>query len=155
MKQFGADRGESFYLHALKCAQSLWCQRLPAQAMLLLNRAFSADLKGDASVLSDWPLPYAAMAWVMQHRREDDFVGNPRRHFQHLATRMVEPRRELRSWRAWGCWWYACQIFPDFPADEKQLEEEGVHEPTLNDIAQNLERVGIEGEVEIWKSVRI
>ncbi|MDF1825264.1 MAG: hypothetical protein P1U68_11520 [Verrucomicrobiales bacterium] len=155
MKQCGRERGECFYLLALQCAQSLWRQGLPAQAMLLLNRAFSADLKGDEAVLTDWPLPYAAMAWIMKNRRDHDFVGNPRRHFQHLATRMVEPRRELRSWRAWACWWYACQIFPDFPADEKQLKEEAVKEPTLDEIAFNLGRVGVSGEVEWWRSVRI
>lgn len=154
MKECGNDRGEVFYLKALECAQSLWLQGLPAQAMLLLNRAFSADLKGSEDVLSKWPLPYAAMVWVMENRSEDDFVGNPRRHFQHLATRMVEPRRELRSWRAWGCWWYACEIFPDYPADEKQIMEEGVVEPTFEEVFSSLLRVGIDGEADVWKCVR-
>lgn len=152
MRQCGAERGGAFYFLALQCAQSLWRQGLPAQSMLLLNRAFSADLRGGEAVLVEWPLPYAAMTWVMKHHREEDFIGNPRRHFQHLATRMVEPRRELRSWRAWGCWWAACRVFPEMPADEQQLTGEGVVEPTEEEIAAQLGRLGIEGEVAVWRA---
>ena len=152
MKQCGKDRGESFYLLALECAQSLWLQGLPAQSMLLLNRAFSADLKGHEPVLGEWPLPYAAMVWVMKHHRKGDFIGNPRRHFQHLATRMVEPRKEVRSWRAWACWWYACQVFAEMPADELQIETEGILEPSEKDIVSGLGKWGIEGEVAAWQS---
>ena len=126
MKTFGKhDRGAAFYEQALKCGQSLWLQGLPAQAMLQLNRAFGADLAGGELFLARWPLPYTAMAWIMRERKEGQFIGNPRRHFQHLATRMVEPRRTQRAWRAWACWRLARRIFPDCPADEKQLAEEG------------------------------
>lgn len=152
MKQCGKVRGEEFYLLALQCAQSLWLQGLPAQSILLLNRAFSADLKGDESVLLKWPLPYAAMVWVMKHYRKEDFIGNPRRHFQHLATRMVEPRKELRSCRAWACWWYACQVFPEMPADQFQIEREGLVEPSYEEISSGLERSGVEGELAVWES---
>lgn len=151
MKECGPERGEPFFELALRCAQSLWCQGLPAQSILLLNRAFSADLNGTEEVLTRWQLPYKAMVWVMRYHREEDFIGNPRRHFQHLATRMVEPRKDLRSWRAWGCWWYSCQVFPDFPADEKQLNEEGVVEPTLEEIANHLQELGIPGEEVVWR----
>lgn len=153
MKCLGKERGEPFYLQALKCAQSLWRRGLPAQSVLLLNRAFSADLDGSESVLSEWPLPYAAMHWVLSSKREGDFVGNPRRHFQHLATRMVEPRRELRTWRAWACWTYACQLFPDCPADILQIEREGVVEPTQEQIGDRLSLLGIPGERELWMAV--
>ncbi|MEM6279253.1 MAG: hypothetical protein AAF733_07230 [Verrucomicrobiota bacterium] len=152
MKQCGAERGEAFYLLALQCAQSLWLQGLPAQSLLLMNRAFSADLTGKERVLDDCPLPYSAMVWVMKNRRKEDFIGNPRRHFQHLATRMVEPRKELRSWRAWACWWFSCRIFPDFPADEDQIREEGIIEPTGEEIAHSLVRVGISGECHCWET---
>lgn len=151
MKRFGQGRGEEFYRQALAVAQSLFLQGLPAQSILLINRAFSADLRGEEEILEEFPLPYRAMAWVMANRREEHFVGNPRRHFQHLATRMVEPRKELRSWRAWGCWRYACLIFPDYPADEKQLAEEGVVEPTENEIESALSRLGVPGEAALWK----
>ncbi|MCP5542022.1 MAG: hypothetical protein H7A52_17910 [Akkermansiaceae bacterium] len=152
MKTFGKhDRGAAFYEQALKCGQSLWLQGLPAQAMLQLNRAFGADLAGGEPVLARWPLPYTAMAWIMRERKEGQFIGNPRRHFQHLATRMVEPRRTQRAWRAWACWRLARRIFPDCPADEKQLAEEGVIEPASAEIVTGLERHGIPGEVADWK----
>ena len=152
MKHCGKERGEAFYLLALQCAQSLWLQGLPAQSILLMNRAFSSDLNGEETVLTEWPLPYAAMVWVMRHRREGDFVGNPRRHFQHLATRMVEPRKDLRSWRAWACWWYACQVFPEMPADALQIKKEGLVEPSQEEIASGLEEWGVKGELAAWKS---
>lgn len=151
MRSLGAERGERFYRQALECAHSLALQGLPAQAILLINRAFSADLSGDESVLSKYPLPYAAMRWVMESRRPSDFIGNPRRHFQHLATRMVEPRRALRSARAWACWFYAKTLFPDLPADEKQIAEEGVTEPSQAEIGAMLERHGLPGERRIWE----
>lgn len=150
MKSLGKNRGADFYLLALTCAQSLWLQGLPAQSILLMNRAFSADLSGGESVLQEFPLPYGAMHWVMSHRLEDQFVGNPRRHFQHLATRMVEPRKTIRSWRAWGCWAYACAVFPDYPADEIQLEKEGIAEPGRETIYRALEKFGHEGEARLW-----
>lgn len=151
MREVGADRGEAFYLRALECAQSLWRQGLPAQSVLLLNRAFSADLDGSESTLRSWPLPYEAMHWVLRSAKEQDFIGNPRRHFQHLATRMVEPRRELRSWRAWACWVFACDLFPDCPADEEQIEREGVVEPTPEEIRSGLRQWGLPGELDCWE----
>lgn len=150
MKEMGKDRGIAFYERALECAQSLWRQGLPAQSILLMNRAFGSDLKGDEPFLEKWPLPYAAMKWVMENRKETQFIGNPRRHFQHLATRMVEPRKELRSWRAWACWWLAREVFPGCPADEVQLREEGIEEPDFSSIASNLYRWGWSGEVDQW-----
>ena len=153
MKVFGKeDRGPLFFLEALRCGHSLWLQGLPAQALLQLNRAFGADLAGGEGVLADWPLPFAAAAWVMRHRRAHQFIGNPRRHYQHLATRMVEPRREQRVWRAWACWYLACRILPDEPADEKQIAEEGIAEPAREQIQSALSVHGIEGEVAMWES---
>jgi hypothetical protein len=154
MKVFGKeDRGPEFFLQALKCGHSLWLQGLPAQALLQFNRAFGADLKAGESVLAEWPLPYAAAAWVMRNRRAEQFIGNPRRHYQHLATRMVEPRKEQRVWRAWGCWFMASRIFPDDPADEKQITEEGIVEPTREQIRSGLAAHGIEGETALWEAV--
>lgn len=155
MTALAGDRGPRFYLQALQCAQSLWLQGLPGQAILMMNRAFAADLGGDEPELSDWPLPYRAMRWVMSNRAEDQFIGNPRRHFQHLATRMVEPRRDLRTWRAWGCWHLARQCLPDFPADRKQLLDEAIREPTVALIFENLRRIGLPGEAELWREVAI
>lgn len=152
MRQVRGDaRGARFYEQALRCGQSLWLQGLPAQALLMLNHALGADLNGDEPVLESWPLPYAAIAWVMMQRTGDQFIGNPRRHFQHLATRMVEPRKARRSARAWACWSMACRIFPDYPADGEQILGEGVKEPGWDEIVAMLEDEGIDGEVEVFR----
>jgi len=152
MKAFGKERGPAFYEAALACAQSLWLQGLPAQALLLVNRALGAEVDAADPALERWPLPYRAAAWVMLAREAEHFIGNPRRHYQHLATRMVEPRLEQRRWRAWACWAMACRVFPDYPADEKQLAEEGIVEPQVDEIRENLERFGIAGEVAAWEA---
>lgn len=149
LKICGKARDEAFYNLALKCAQSLWLQGLPAQSLLLINRAFGADI--DSEMAGD--LPYAAAAWVMKYRKSDQFIGNPRRHYQHLATRMVEPRKELRSWRAWACWMIACKVFPDYPADDEQILKEGIVEPSRAEVFDNLARIGLSGESELWDSV--
>lgn len=152
MRAVGTDRGEAFYRLALACSQALWRKGLPAQAILLLNRAFSADLNGDEAVLRECPPPYAALRWILENREEVHFIGNPRRHFQHLATRMSGPRREARVWRAWACWRIAREANPGDPADEKQLAEEGIVEPDDAAIRQGLKTVGWLGESEVWKS---
>jgi len=153
MRKLGSDRGEAFYFRALECAQSLWLQALPAQSLLLINRALGSDLNGHEAVLKKFPLPYEAAAWVMQNRKADQFIGNPRRHYQHLATRMVPPRKEPRIWRAWGCWYLACCIFPDYPADEVQLKNEVVKEPTREEIVAHLENFGTDGEARLWRRI--
>jgi len=150
IRDVGPDRGPGFYFLALECAQALWLADLPAQSLLLINRAFSADLPPDDPVLHDWPPPYAAVAWILRHHQPTDFIGNPRRHYQHLATRMVEPRKDLRTWRAWACWALARALLPDLPADEHQLAHEGVREPEIEVIAAHLDRLGLPGEANHW-----
>ncbi|MCB1087646.1 MAG: hypothetical protein KDM63_11420 [Verrucomicrobiae bacterium] len=149
------DRGADFYEQALKCAQSLWLQGFPAQSLLQINRALGADLKNGERVLETWPLPYRAAVWVMREREADQFIGNPRRHYQHLATRMVEPRKDQRAWRAWACWHLACRIFPDYPADEKQIAEEGIVEPSREAIIEGLRTHGLPGEVSLWEEAEV
>lgn len=149
----GEDRGEHFYRLALACAQALWRRGLPAQAILMLNRAFTAELRGDEAVLREWPPPYAALRWILEHREEAHFLGNPRRHFQHLASRVRGPRLTLRSWRAWACWRIARQFRPQDPADERQLSEEGLVEPSDAAIRQGLETCGWPGEAVLWEAV--
>ena len=149
------DRGEVFYETALAYASSLWLQGLPARCLLLINRAFSADLQGDEPILERYPWPYAAVAWVLRHRPQPEdryFIGNPRRHYQHLATRMVPPRLEQRRWRAWACWYLAKQILPPdaFPADAKQIADKGVVEPSQGLIAERLDQYGLPGECSLW-----
>ena len=139
----------SFYKTALTYGQVLWLKNLPARALLAIDRALLTDLKGNEAELHDAPLPYRAMAWMIAHYEDEAFVGNPRVHFQHLATRVRGDRHEQRMWRAWACWYLACQQRPWLPGDEKQ----GIQEPSRNEIATGLKNHGIVGELEIWETV--
>ncbi|MDQ5979264.1 MAG: hypothetical protein QG602_2238 [Verrucomicrobiota bacterium] len=145
----GEDRGAGFYLTALTYAHHLWQRGLAARAVLSLDRALGADLRGEEPVLREWPLPYAAQAWFLRHAPADVFIGNPRVHFQHLADRMNEPRREQRRWRIWACWAICRVVRPEFPSDPKH----GVTEPDRSEIARRLELHGIPGEAPFWISV--
>jgi hypothetical protein len=150
---FGKDRGAVFYELSLTYAHTLWQRQLPAQALLQLNRALGADLAPESPILQRWPLPYAAVAWMLCHRPADAFLGNPRRHYQHLATRMVPPRRERRAWRAWACWALARRILPYLPADREQLVREALQEPEIPEIARQLALHGSEAECQLWLQV--
>ncbi len=152
MNVFGKTRGPDFYLAAHCCAQSLWQEGLPAQAILMLNRALSAPLPASEPILQTWPLPYRALAWLMLHRPDGQFMGNPRRHWQHLATRMVEPHKDLRTWRAWACGYLAREILPEneFPPDLEQIREEGVVEPDHATIAAQLGALSPANDLEVW-----
>jgi hypothetical protein len=143
------DRGAEFYVACLEYGHALWQRNFAARAILCLDRAFGADLAGDESVLRDWPLPYAAMAWFIAHTPPDLFLGNPRVHFQHYAGRMNEPRREQRRWRAWACWAIARAVRPELPGDPKHA----IREPALDEIAERLREHGHAGEPELWRQV--
>ena len=127
--------GPIFYRACLEFSQSLWQQNKPAQAILQLNKAFMADVPNP-----EIPLPYKAMIWFLENRKDDQFIGNPVRHFQHLATRMSGPRAGLRSWRAWACFHLAKQVLPesDFPIDHEQVETEALVLPHLEEVLENL-----------------
>ena len=146
----GAERHAAFYLTALTYAQYLWQRGLAARALLSLDRALGADLRGDEAVLRDWPLPYEAVAWLLRHTPTGIFIGNPRVHFQHLADRMNEPRREQRRWRTWACWALTRAVRPEFPPDPRHA----VAEPTRELIAQKLTEHGIAGESALWQTVQ-
>jgi GNAT superfamily N-acetyltransferase len=148
----GADRGPRFYSAALNYAQSLWLAGFPAKSLLLINRAFACSLPGVA--LNDTAAPYRAITWILQRRPENSFIGNPRRHYQHLATRMVEPHKELRTWRAWGCWYLARQILSesDFPPDLTQVRDELVIKPRRAEITQQLGRLSPSDDREAWEA---
>jgi len=144
----GSDRGIRFYETALTYGHFLWQRGLAARATLCLDRAFGADLRGDEPALQAWPLPYAAMAWFLRHTPPDIFIGNPRVHFQHLADRMNEPRREQRRWRAWACWALTRTLRPEWPGDPRHH----VVEPSVSEISLRLERHGLPGEASIWRA---
>lgn len=143
------ERGAAFYVACLEYGHALWQRGFAARAMLCLDRAFGAELKGDEPALREWPLPYAAMAWFIAQVPRDVFIGNPRVHFQHYAGRMNEPRREQRRWRAWACWALARAVRPDLPGDPKHR----VVEPSVGEIERQLRVHGHAGEAELWSAV--
>ncbi len=143
------ERGGEFYVACLEYGHALWQRGFAARAILCLDRAFAADLRGDERELKEWPLPYAAMGWFITHTPADVFLGNPRVHFQHYAGRMNEPRREQRRWRAWACWAVARAVRPDLTGDPKHA----IVEPTLDEIEVRLREHGHSGEAELWRAV--
>src|SRR6187431_2043897 len=145
----GDERDADFYVTALTYGQYLWQRGLAARAILKVDRALLADLRGDEPVLLQLPLPYAAMAWMLKHTPPDIFIGNPRVHFQHLADRMNEPRREQRRWRIWACWQICRSVRPEFTADPKHA----VTEPSQDDIFAQLTAHGVPGEAALWRGV--
>lgn len=145
----GETRGAGFYGTALEYGHFLWQRRLPARAILCLDRAMGADLAGNEPVVHSWPMPYAAMAWLLTEVPRDLFCGNPRVHFQHYADRMNEPRKAMREWRAWACWAITRRVRPDLPADPRH----DVREPTEAEIGAGLDAVGLTGERAGWQAV--
>lgn len=131
-----------FYMACLELAQSLWLQQLPAQAILQLNKSMMAVLPANHEVLKTYPIPYAAMHWIISNAASKEFIGNPPRHFQHLATRMNHklPQPELRIARAWCCFHLAESILAteDFPRDLKQIKEESLTIATPIEVLKNL-----------------
>ena len=151
LRAHGASRGPDFYLTALRYGHFLWRRGRPARAILCLDRAMGADLRGrrGASVRPAWPLPYAALAWILGHVPPGVFLGNPRVHFEHLAMRMNEPRRDLRRWRAWACWAITRRVRPELPGDPVFAGRT----PTLATIAARLRRHGSVAEAGLWRRV--
>ena len=141
-------RGGAFYLACLEYGQVQWRRGLAARALLCLDRAFGAELRGDEPELAAWPLPYDAMAWCLAHTPPEVFIGNPRVHFQHYADRMNEPRRDQRRWRAWACWALTRAARPEFAADPRHA----VEEPELEKIAASLDAFGLPGETALWRA---
>jgi len=129
---------EDYFNACLELAQSLWQTGAPAQAILQLDKSFMAS--HSESLLS----PYLSILWIIRNTPDDQFLGNPVRHFQHLATRMnmSQPNAELRIWRAWACLHLTEKLFPDpaevHPRDTDQIEKENLSIPnveeTLNQI---------------------
>jgi hypothetical protein len=133
-RRHGMNRGPAFYQDALGYAQSQWISRKPAQAILQLNKAWMADLTGGETILENFPPPYHALAWILRHSTAADcgYLGNPVRHFQHLASRMSGVQAEIRSWRAWLCMHLAELVLPHgvFPRDGQQIAREGLWIPS-------------------------
>ena len=98
--------------------------------------------------MRDYPLPYAATAWMVRGAPPGIFIGNPRVHFQHYADRMNEPRRDQRRWRAWACWALVRRARPEWPGDPRHA----VVEPSEAAIAAGLRETGLPGEEALWRT---
>lgn len=152
-RRHGENRGADFYLDALRYAQAQWIAGKPAQAVLQLDKAWMADLEADDPVLAANPSPYAALAWIIRRAADGGcgFLGDPVRHFQHLASRMSGPRGTVRSWRAWCCMHLAERVAPSgvFRRDGRQLAREGLWIPSMNAALAGLALHGWAGEADI------
>ena len=144
-----SDRGEAFYFSCLEYGQSLWVRGFAARSILCIDRAMGADLSGGETILKTWPMPYAALPWMLKAVPEGTFIGNPRVHFQHYADRMNEPRKDQRRWRAWACWALVRAAMPELPADPRHV----VEEPTETLIFERLGAFGLPGEATQWRSL--
>lgn len=151
-RRHGALRGVAFYQDALRYAQSQWISGKPAQTLLQLDKAWMADLPDGDPVLRNHPPPYRALAWILRQAADGNcgYLGNPVRHFQHLASRMSGPRAEIRSWRAWLCMHLAERVLPrtGFPRDGRQLAREGLWIPSLQRSLDAVAAAGWTGEAE-------
>ncbi len=152
MEALGGERGPQFYETALKYAQSLGRCGFPAKSLLLCNRALMTPVKKGDAILKANPLPYKAIAWLMVNRREGQFLGNPRYHYQHLASRLRGPGKELAVWRSWACWYLAKEVLPEgeFPADLVQIRSEQLIEPAHDTIVQQLRKLSSAGDEQAW-----
>jgi hypothetical protein len=142
-RRHGQHRGPAFYQDALRYAQSQWISGKPAQAILQIDKAWMAEDPGETAH------PYQALVWMLRHAADGSagYLGNPVRHFQHLASRMSGPRSEIRSWRAWLCLHLAERILPHgYPRDGRQLAREGLWIPGLPRCLSAIRHLGWDGE---------
>jgi hypothetical protein len=158
-RRHGQEKGAAYYRDALRYSQFHWQSGKPAQALLQLNKAWIADLTND-QVLLEFPPPYQAMLWMIHQAAggERGYLGNPVRHFQHLASRMSGPRAEVRRWRAWMCFHLSERCLgqiPGFPRDGEQLVREGLWIPGLGRVLEEIADAGWRGEAEVIASLEI
>lgn len=147
LTELGKDTPE-FYFKALQYGHYLLQTGHAGRAILAITRALYADIGTDDPVLEKWPLPYAALKWIVANHSSDDFPGNPRISFQHQATQLRGEREALRRARAWAVWALIRDARPSLPADM----EDRVEEPSTNRIFDLLEEHGHEGEAALWKA---
>lgn len=152
-RRHGQSKGAAYYFDALRYAQSLWRTGKPAQAILQLNKAWMADLTGEFDILETYPSPYGALVWILENASSSDcgYLGNPVRHFQHLASRMSGPRAEIRAWRAWLCFGLAEKILPAaaYPRDGEQIVREGLWIPSLGRAVEEISKKGWPNETRL------
>jgi len=128
-KTHRADCDKEYFHACLELAQSLWRNGTPAQAILQIDKSFMADHSNDIHKC------YLSILWIIKHTPKEQFLGNPVRHFQHLASRMnlSQPNAELRIWRAWGCLHLTEKLSHIYPRDQQQIEKENLTIPTMDE----------------------
>ncbi len=141
------ERGAELYLLCLEYGQQLWLEGLPARALLAVDRALYCDVPATAEALRSYPLPYAAIRWLVS-QPSDAFTGNARVHYQHLADRVRGDRAAIKKWRAWAAWALVRQARPELPGDPQHA----VQEPTQAEISAGLAANGIAGEAAVWQA---
>ncbi|MEO0509278.1 MAG: hypothetical protein AAF065_05420 [Verrucomicrobiota bacterium] len=140
-----------FYFKALQYGNYLWQTGHAGRAILAITRALYADIDENDPVLEEWPLPYAALEWILANQGSDDFPGNPRISFQHQATRLRGEREALRRARAWAVWALVRKARPSLPGDL----DDPVQEPDQHQIHALLIQHGHKTEADLWsKSIR-
>lgn len=147
LRSVGTDRGEEFYLRCLSYGNYLWVRGLVARALLAVDRGLLCAVNHPAPVLTQNPLPYRAVGWMLREVPRKRFFGNPRVHYQHLADRVRGEREEQRRWRAWACWYLVRLSRPELVADPDHM----VEEPTEAAIRSRLDEHGIAGERAWWQ----
>jgi hypothetical protein len=154
-RKHGDARGAEFYQDALRFSQSQWLAGKPAQAILQLDKAWMADLTDSPESHEAYGSPYLALAWILRHAAAGNcgYLGNPVRHFQHLASRMSGPRADIRAWRAWLCMHLAERVLPraGFPRDGRQIAREGLWIPSAGRALEAVAALGWPGE---WLAAR-
>jgi hypothetical protein len=146
LAEFREEGGAELYRLCLEYGQQLWLDGLPARSLLAVDRALYCDVAASAEVLQAYPLPYAAIRWLVS-QPSDAFTGNARVHYQHLADRVRGERADIKKWRAWAAWAVTRQARPDLPGDPKHA----VTEPTHAEITAGLHAHGIAGEASLWR----
>lgn len=141
-------------MDALRYAQSLWLVGKPAQAILQLNKSWMADLSGVKFPFGPGQSPYRALVWIIDQAAggQCGYLGNPVRHFQHLASRMSGRDAEIRAWRAWLCFHLAERVLnsDQFPRDGEQIAREGLWIPGRLRAQHEISAKGWIGELDEW-----
>lgn len=146
LAEFREEGGAELYRLCLEYGQQLWLDGLPARSLLAVDRALYCDVAASAEVLQAYPLPYAAIRWLVS-QPSDAFTGNARVHYQHLADRVRGERADIKKWRAWAALALVRQARPDLPGDPKHA----VTEPTHAEIEAGLRAYGLVSEITEWR----
>ncbi len=146
LNELRKKQGAELYRLCLEYGQQLWLDDLPARALLAVDRALYCDVPVDAEVLGEYPMPYRTIGWMVKQPSEN-FTGNARVHYQHLADRVRGERAELKKWRAWAAWAVTRQARPDLDGDPKHV----VTEPTHVEIEAGLQACGHGDEIAEWR----